>query len=340
MEDLIEITGELESPANLTSPSSSSIKRKLKPHSTPISLTRNQRWYDMDVKMPPQVWEKKIEVKNVEEMNNDEIKEQVSEQVIEKVESNKESKEEKKSKKKEKRSKRPRPDFSSMNNDEQKKARKRYINRFNILKETWKDFDYSDISEDMTLDEMHDAYEAYVQSIHVTRNSDKYKVYMVILWLFIEGACCKFGLPMSGYTKTQLKIMNKYEKLLIKLGEKNYQSYIYDDESPWPVEFDLVIISLINAIAFIILTWLCNNTPMSADTKDNIIAMVSGFLSGEQPQPGQVLFGGQHMSPLPDTSNRGLDVPNLLATFGSMFMPKHQQDEPAKTPKLRPIYDD
>ena len=53
---------------------------------------------------------------------------------------------------------------------------------------------------------------------------------------------------MQDFTKQQIVNMNKYEYLLIELGEKNY----VPEGSKWPVEIRLLFTILINAAIFIV----------------------------------------------------------------------------------------
>jgi len=242
------------------------------------------------------------------------------------------------------------PQYSSMTMEDQYKHRSTFKARFELIKESWHHYNVPDL-DNMTLEAIHECYEIYIKNIKVTESSGKYKVYLVILWLFIEYMCCRLGLNISGYTMTQLKAMNKYETLLIKLGEKNYKTSFGEEREQWPVEFDILFMALINAVTFIVIKMLCDSINLNDKLAENAMEMISTYLSGAAPQPGNVLFGGNHVSEVPATTMTpgNLDLPNILASLGGMFMQKqkpapqqqhHHADVPAKTPKFKPAYDD
>jgi len=237
------------------------------------------------------------------------------------------------------------PNYSAMSLEEQYKHRSTLRARFELIKESFNQYGIPDL-DTMSLEAMHECYEIYLKNINVSENSGKYKVYLVILWLFIEYMCCRMGLDIRGYTMTQLKAMNKYETLLIKLGEKNYRSTFGEEREQWPVEFDILFMALINAVTFIIIKMLCESVNLNEKMAETVMETISTYLSGASPQPGNVLFGGTHQ---PDqvSSTPQLDIPNILANLGGMFMNKpkpvqssHHADVPAKTPKFKPAYDD
>ncbi|HSW75828.1 MAG TPA: hypothetical protein VLG50_02195 [Candidatus Saccharimonadales bacterium] len=243
------------------------------------------------------------------------------------------------------------PKYSLMPREEQALYRSTFKAKFLILRDAWKNYNIPELNENMTLEEIHECYEIYVKNIRVNESSGKYKVYLVIIWLFIEYLCCRIGLNISGYTMSQMKSINKYETLLIKLGEKNYR-YTASDAEPYPVEFDILFMALINAVTFIIIKMLCESINMNENLANTIIESISTILSGSNPQPGNVLFGTPHTGisdvPQNNTPMGNLDLPNLLANLGGLFMNKQNggnnqktnMEQPAKTPRFRPAYDD
>jgi len=71
----------------------------------------------------------------------------------------------------------------------------------------------------------------------------------LILFASIELFCVKvLGLDMGGYCINQLTMMNKYERLLVELGEKSNISV----GSEWPVEARIAGLALFNAVVFLV----------------------------------------------------------------------------------------
>ena len=150
--------------------------------------------------------------------------------------------------------------------------------------------------------------------------------------MIIELFCTKIGLNIGGYCISQMQSMNKYERLLIELGETNYRTAAVEiaAQSSWPVEIRLFFMALVNAVTFIIIKMLANY--IGETTATTIVNGLTSYLSGTPPNPGQVLFGGPTTSstnnaipggaPVPQTSGPfgGLDVASLLGNLGSMFI--------------------
>ena len=239
------------------------------------------------------------------------------------------------------------PKYHEMSIEEQDKCRRNFSSRYNILRETWKNHDIPEIKDSMSLEDIHEEYEVYVKNIHVSQSTDKYKVYMVVMWLFIEYGCIQMGLNVGGYTMSQMKSMSKYERLLIELGEKNYKyAPLGDTTSEWPVEFNILFMALVNAAIFIVIKMLCEKINMGDGIANTIIETMSSYLSGAQPQPGNVLFGGSHrdVSDIPSQNNpmNGLDLPSIISGLGNMFLQgqKPAENTQGKTPKFKPVYEE
>jgi hypothetical protein len=268
------------------------------------------------------------------------------------------------------------PAYSEMSPEEQAQHRANFRTRFGILRNAWPNYHIPDVPDSMPLEQVHAQYDIYVRHIHISRDVDQYKVYLVIMWLLIELFCTKIGLNIGGYTVAQMRSMNKYERLLIELGETNYKASAAEAAaagSSWPVEVRIFFMALVNAVTFIIIKMLASYIGEGMAT--TIIDGLSSYLSGSPPQPGQVLFGGPAQStavgsqgppaggvPLPQTSSPfgGIDVPSMLANFGSMFIrgqsPMGGGAQPAPTaapaattsvgpqtptaPRFTPAYDD
>jgi hypothetical protein len=84
----------------------------------------------------------------------------------------------------------------------------------------------------------------------VSKETGQYKVYLVIFFMFVEVVGVKLlKLNMSGYTMSQLRIMNRYDTLLAELGEK----WLVSSGSEWPVEARLLMMATFNAVSLMAL---------------------------------------------------------------------------------------
>ena len=229
------------------------------------------------------------------------------------------------------------PNYSGMSPEEQAQHRANFRTRFGILRGAWPNYHIPDVPDDLPLEQVHAQYDIYVRHIHISRDVDQYKVYLVIMWLLIELFCIKIGLNVGGYTMAQMRSMNKYERLLIELGETNYKSAAADAasvQSNWPVEVRIFFMSLVNAITFIIIKMLASYIGEGMAT--TIIDGLASYLSGAPPQPGQVLFGGPAQpqaqpgvqgtapggNPLPQMGGPfgNIDIASMIGNLGSMFL--------------------
>jgi hypothetical protein len=204
---------------------------------------------------------------------------------------------------------------------------------------------------------VHAEYDIYVRHIHVSDSAGQYKVYLVVGWLLIEAFCTKIGLDVGGYTTTQMKSMNKYERLLIELGETNYKTKTTDQngtivENHWPVELRLIFTSLVNVVAFIIIKMLAN--VLGEGVANTIVDSLGSLFSGTTPAPSQSLFGGPSQQaetqvqqpqphhilpggqPLPQMNNNplaGLDLPNLIGGLLPLVMNGLGGNQAPRTPQ-------
>jgi hypothetical protein len=235
------------------------------------------------------------------------------------------------------------PDYDAMPPEVQEQHRTNFITKYGLLRNAWPNYHIPDVTPDMSLATIHAGYDIYVRHIYISNDADKYKTYLVIGWLFIELVCSKLGLNIGGYTVNQMKGMGKYEQLLIELGETSYQQSLTTAgaQSAWPVEMRILFVSLINAVAFIIIKMLA--TYIGEGMAAQIVDGLASFLTGSPPQPGQILFGNNNpptsaspgSQPLPPVGQAaspfgGLDVNSMIASFGNMFI--NRTTAPAPTP--------
>ena len=154
--------------------------------------------------------------------------------------------------------------------------RKEYLVRFRILKRGNPNYkDFPEYTEHTPLVALKTMYNETVKMIQLEENVDSYKTYLKVGFFIIEFGLCKLGLDFKGFAKIQMKKMDKYERMLIELGEKSYSNFTNN----WPVEVRLIGVLLADAIIF----YICK---IAADYMGNdVVNMLGTMLGVDIPQP-------------------------------------------------------
>ena len=242
--------------------------------------------------------------------------------------------------------------FTYMSETEKGKQRAIYSARYELLRSSW-GYDVPPIREDQPLELIAETYEQYIKDIKIRNGIDTYKVYLVIFWLGIEYlATQKLKIDASGYTIKQMESMNKYERMLIELGEKNYRDTgVVEMTSSWPIEAQIIFTSLANMLVLIVIKWLSNYMP--SNMADIIANSLSTLLAGTPPQYGQKLLGDTILNSNPTVSSDPPDVPGkstegqnlgaMLGSLGSIFLNGHRpgkESESKPTHNFQPAYNE
>lgn len=124
-----------------------------------------------------------------------------------------------------------------------------YLLKFRILRRTYPNIDVPEFTEYSDLETMKKSYDRTLRDLSFDDNLDTYRTYLKMGFLGVEFVCTRgIGIDMTGFASSQITSMNKYDKLLIELGEKNYASW----GSNFPVEVRLLGTVLIQAMLFYI----------------------------------------------------------------------------------------
>lgn len=125
--------------------------------------------------------------------------------------------------------------------------------KFQLLKRSYKSNPSIATIPDFTMHSdyktMLNSYDIAVRQLNIDSNIENYKSYLITAFYIVEfvlGYWLKFD--MQDFTKQQILSMNKYEHLLIELGEKTY----VPEGSKWPVEIRLLLTIVIQTALFII----------------------------------------------------------------------------------------
>lgn len=121
--------------------------------------------------------------------------------------------------------------------------------KFNRLKKTYPKVDIPEFNMMSNHENMKKTYDSTIKNLAIDSTVESYKSYLMMGFMGCEVTLGKIGFDMEGYTQQQTLYMNKYEKLLIELGEK---SYVPSSINKWPVEIRLMALILFQTTIFIV----------------------------------------------------------------------------------------
>ena len=150
--------------------------------------------------------------------------------------------------------------------------------KYQILQKSWQEYKFPNMDEKLVQSKPQmviDTYNKSVERIQIDMDVNQYKIALIIMFLVIEVVCVKFlGFDAGGYTLSQIKAMNRYEKLLIEIGER--KMLIGGDS--WPPEVRILFIGLFNCGLFILMKYL--SSVLGPELVGYISPIVNGLFSG------------------------------------------------------------
>lgn len=184
-----------------------------------------------------------------------------------------------------------RPDYSSMSETEKDKHRAFMEIEFEKLKRDWPSMGIKVPVNFSDLDNVNDIYDKYIESIHIYINGTSYRKWLILSWMGLEYFCGeKLGLNVKGFFKSQMRIMNNYDYLLIKLGEQNINSPVQE----WPIMIQIGFMSLFNVLFFYFLRQGCEDEKLQTA----IMEFANDFIPVQKaPEPAIVSKEGIAASP-------------------------------------------
>jgi hypothetical protein len=190
------------------------------------------------------------------------------------------------------------PNFHTIENYETTKdeddQKRELLFKFHRLKKTYPKVIIPDFNMLSNHDNMKRTYDSTVKNLAIDSTVETYKSYLMMGFMGCEIVLGKIGFDMEGYTQQQTLYMNKYEKLLIELGEK---SYIPSSINKWPVEIRLMALVLFQTTIFIVAKIIAKKTNVNLlqmynsvngayetqtqqKNKEHLNTSSSGFVSG------------------------------------------------------------
>ena len=148
----------------------------------------------------------------------------------------------------------------------------------------------------------------------------------------IELFCVKIlGMNFGGYTINQMNMMNKYERLLIELGENSYSSI----GSTWSVEARIIFMTLFNALIFFIIKLLSSYMPGIGSILPQI---ANAFLNQEDPNEhikraqGMPMYTEEGVPDVPQSTG-GFDFGSIINGLSGMFGGNNNNNNNSRRPR-------
>ena len=142
-----------------------------------------------------------------------------------------------------------RSNYIKMSQEQKERYQKEiYIWKWRLLQRTYpQKKDLPEYNEHSDLHVMKTSYERTLKELQLDDNIESYRTYLVFGFIAMEYASTQWlGIDLSGFTVQQTKMMYKYEKLLIELGERPYSKWGQN----FPVEVRILGLILMQAGIF------------------------------------------------------------------------------------------
>jgi len=154
------------------------------------------------------------------------------------------------------------------------KEKEEYIWRFRILKKQHKTRDIPAYNEHDDLATMKTSYERTIREIHLESSVESYRTYLIGGFMVMEFVCVNWmGVDLTGFASQQMLMMDRYDRLLIELGERSYNRWGMN----LPVELRLICFILLQAGLFYL-------GKIIADKAGSSMADLFRGIAGQQPK--------------------------------------------------------
>lgn len=164
-----------------------------------------------------------------------------------------------------------------------------YLWKWRLLKRSYPSrADLPEFNEHSDLHTMKISFDRTKKDLILEDTVESYRMYLVVGWLGIEYVCTRqIGIDMTGFTSAQTRMMHKYEKLLIELGERSYSKW----GTNLPVEVRLGCLVLFQAAVFYLSKiMMSQGNPLFADIFNGITGQPPQR-SESAPQPKKKMRG-------------------------------------------------
>lgn len=172
--------------------------------------------------------------------------------------------------------------------EDEMELKQNLIAKVNMLRHVHKTMDIPYVSMNQEYKVIKAEYDNLLKTLNICSKQEKYRLFLKAGFAAVEFFLGKvFKLQMEGFAKEQIENIERYDELLLELGEKNY---VADAPEKFPVEVRLLGMIVVQAAMFVGLKKLTGGTS-SSTTAGGLFDLFSSFM---KPQAAQ-------KSPAPQT---------------------------------------
>lgn len=131
--------------------------------------------------------------------------------------------------------------------EREQKEKANLLFKYAVLRKKYPNAVIPEFTEHSDMATMKRVYDQLMQKVSLDSNVETYKQYLQGGFMVMELVCTRLlNINMGGFARQQAQSMNRYEQLLVELGEKHYSTA----GSRFPVELRLVFLIVFNAGLF------------------------------------------------------------------------------------------
>lgn len=164
------------------------------------------------------------------------------------------------------------PNISTLDTKELNDKKREILFKFELLRKAYKTADIPEFNIHSDLTTMENTYESVKRNLKIDSSVEQWRQYLVIFFSVTEFILGKFlNFDVEGFARHQTGCLDKYNDLLVELGEKSY----IPTGSNFPVELRLFFMVLFQSGIFIVMKIMAKkiggiqgfSTPVNANVK-------------------------------------------------------------------------
>lgn len=159
-------------------------------------------------------------------------------------------------------------------NEKMRKIKEHYLWQFKKIKKANPNMQIPEVDEHDDVEEIKSVYRRTVKDMSLDRSIADNRMYLMVGFFVVEFIGVNYiGIDIVGYADNQLLMLDRYNELLIELGERSYNRW----GTGFPVEIRLLFLMILNAFFFYIIKLMSSGEKNGNNAYVNII---KGMMSG------------------------------------------------------------